>query len=297
MPKTGDKTGQDLKTLLAENGFDAVQHEQIRTELRAGRIGLAQNRLPVNSDIRDVVAGDVMDGIGGVTDAHRAAGRAALQKGEVAIVSLAAGVGSRWTQGAGVVKALHPFAKLSGKHRTFLETHLAKSQRVGRKYGTPLPHIITTSYLTHDAIADALASVQNYDYEGEVILSQGRAIGLRMTPTVRDLRFHWEETLQQILDEQAQKMRASGHHALMDWARSVGEASDYTANLPSQCLHPVGHWYEIPNLLKNGVLANLLQRRPQLQYLMLHNIDTLGADGDAGILGCTSQAAKLFRLK
>jgi hypothetical protein len=50
-------------------------------------------------------------------------------------------------------------------------------------------------------------------------------------------------------------------------------------------LHPVGHWYEIPNLLRNGVLAQLLAERPQLKYLMIHNIDTLGADVDPAILG------------
>ena len=38
--------------------------------------------------------------------------------GEVAVVTLAAGVGSRWTQGAGVVKALQPVRQLGGRHRT-----------------------------------------------------------------------------------------------------------------------------------------------------------------------------------
>jgi hypothetical protein len=52
-----------------------------------------------------------------------------------------------------------------------------------------------------------------------------------------------------------------------------------------QCLHPVGHWYEIPNMLRNGTLRDLLQSRPNLKYLMLHNIDTLGANVDPGILG------------
>jgi hypothetical protein len=52
-----------------------------------------------------------------------------------------------------------------------------------------------------------------------------------------------------------------------------------------QCLHPVGHWYEVPNLLLNGTLARLLADRPQLKYLLLHNIDTLGADADPGLLG------------
>ena len=69
---------------------------------------------------------------------------------------LAGGIGTRWTQGAGVVKALHPFCKLGGRHRTFIETHLAKSRRIARLCGRPVPHIITTSYLTHEPIADFL---------------------------------------------------------------------------------------------------------------------------------------------
>ncbi len=40
-------------------------------------------------------------------------GEAALRDGEVAVVSLAAGVGSRWTTGAGVVKAVNPFVMLA----------------------------------------------------------------------------------------------------------------------------------------------------------------------------------------
>ena len=90
---------------------------------------------------------------------------------------------------------------------------------------------------------------------------------------------------QQLLDEQAQKVLESLHSALIEWARNMGEGNDYTDNLAGQCLHPVGHWYEIPNMLRNGVLQNLLVERPNLNYLMVHNIDTLGADVDAGLLG------------
>ena len=277
--------GQDVLSLLEANGFDRVQHEQIRADLRHGRIGLAQNRLPVNSKIHDVAPGDVLDGVNGITEAARERGLDALKAGRVAVLSLAAGVGSRWTQGAGVVKALHPFAKLGGGHRTFIETHLAKSRRVSRAVGTDIPHLFSTSYLTHAPIEQYLAAEENYGYEGPLILSPGRAIGLRMVPTARDLRFLYEEVPQQILDERQQKMRESVHAALMNWARAAGEASDYTDNVPSQCLHPVGHWYEVGNLLKNGTLAQLLQARPQLQTLLLHNIDTLGADVDAGLLG------------
>ena len=92
----------------------------------------------------------------------------------------------------------------------------------------------------------------------------------------RDLRFAWEEMPQQLLDEQAQKVRESLHAALIDWAQQAGEGADYTDNLPVQCLHPVGHWYEVPNLLRNGTLLRLLAERPRLNYLMVHNIDTAG---------------------
>ena len=38
-------------------------------------------------------------------------------------------------------------------------------------------------------------------------------------------------------------------------AQQAGEGSDYTDNLPLPVPAPVGHWYEVPNLLRNGVLA------------------------------------------
>jgi hypothetical protein len=57
-------------------------------------------------------------------------GRTALANGEVGVITLAAGVGSRWTQGAGVVKALNPFCKMKGQWRSFLDIHFAKTRAV-----------------------------------------------------------------------------------------------------------------------------------------------------------------------
>jgi len=276
---------QSLAALLDRHGFDRVQHQQIQADLRSGRIGLAQNRLPSTSGIADVAPGDIVDATAGLPARYRQSGMQALADGIVAVVTLAGGAGSRWTKGAGVVKALHPFSKLAGRHRNFIEAHLAKSRRTARIAGTHPPHVITTSYLTHDAVADWLAAAGNYGYPGPLPLSPGRNIGLRLVPMVRDLRFAWEEMPQQLLDDQAQKMRKSLHASLIAWAQRAGEAGNYTDNLPEQCLHPVGHWYELPNLFLNGVLARILEERPRLRYLMLHNIDTLGADLAPDLLG------------
>jgi len=282
-PRAADRgDADDLWKLLGELGFDEVQHEQIRADLRHGRIGLAQNRLPAATALGDVADADVVFA-GESGDGFREAGLAALRRGEAAVVTLAAGVGSRWTQGAGVVKALNPFCKLGGSHRSFLDVHLAKTRASARQAGGSIPHVITTSHLTHDQIAAAVAGRKPDGVE--IVLSPGRSVGLRLVPMARDLRFAWEEVSHQVLDEQKQKVRESLHAALINWAEQAGEGSDYTANLPQQCLHPVGHWFEIPNMLRNGVLRRLLAARPGLRWLFLHNIDTVGSDLDPALLG------------
>jgi hypothetical protein len=285
--KSGGPENSSLADLLERNGFDRDLHEEIRADMHAARIGLAQNRLRPDTSIEDAAPDDdiLTDARDGLPPDVAARGEAALRAGEVAVVSLAAGAGSRWTGGAGTCKALHPFAKLGGRHRTFIETHLAKSRRIARAFGTAIPHIFTTSYLTHTPTAHFLERTGNYGYGEDLWLSPGRSVGLRMGPMVRDLRFEWEEMPRQLLAVQQQKVLESLHAALIEWARSTGEGSDYTDNLPLQCLHPVGHFYEIPNLLRNGVLGRILSARPHLRHLMLHNIDTLGADPDPALLG------------
>jgi len=276
-----------LRKLLDENGFDPELHEQVRAELRSGRIGLAQNRLPAQSTIEDVAREDVIDWSdpAAADPECRRIGEELLRGGRVAALALAGGAGSRWTQGAGVVKALHPFCRFQGRYRNFIEVHLAKARRASERFQAEVPYVFSTSYLTHEPVAEMLAAERNYGYPGPLVLSPGRSVGLRMIPMPRDLRFAWEEMPQQLLDVQAQKVRESLHASLVAWAEAAGGGSDYTDNLPLQCLHPTGHWFEVPNFLRNGTLARLLSERPQLSHLMLHNIDTLGADLDPALLG------------
>lgn len=275
----------DLGRLMEEYGFDPKQHEVIRKDMRDGRIGLAQNRLPPNSVIEDVPLEDLFDSTVDRPDFLEKRGRDVLEGGKVAVVTLAGGAGSRWTRGAGVVKALNPFAQFEGKHRNFIELHLAKTRKTEKEFGVSIPHVFTTSYLTHEPINKWVNSPEGKHYADKLHLSPGKYVGLRMIPMLRDLRFAWEEMPQQLLDEQAQKVQQSLRGALQNWAKECGEGSDYKDNLPLQCLHPVGHWFEIPNLLRNGTLAKLLKSHPNLEYLLIHNIDTLGTHVDPVILG------------
>lgn len=276
---------REAERIRRENGFDAVQHEQLRVDYQKGRIDLSRNRLPIDTDIRDVEDGDLIDAAGVVDAAARRRGEEALRRGEVAVVTLAAGVGSRWTTGAGVVKAVNPFAALEGRHRSFLEVHLAKTRRTGREHGTMPVHVVTTSYLTHQAVKRHLERSQNHGHRGAVMLSPGQSIAQRLVPMRRSLQFLWEEMPHELLDENKQKVLDASRRAILGWAAATGEGSDYVDNIPVQRFNPPGHFYEVPNLLRNGVLGRLLEQNPHLRWLMVHNIDTLGANLDPGVVG------------
>lgn len=278
-----------LDELLERNGFDPEQHEAHRAALSAGRIGLDQNRLPPETLIEDARPEDVAReaALGAST---RRTGQEALQRGEIAVVTLAAGAGSRWTQGAGTVKALYPFAKLGGRFRTFVDVHLAKTRQTERLFGRRPPHVLTTGHLSHGPLSHALEREEAAARRAQ--LSPGSSIGLRFVPTRHDLEFSWHQASQQKLEERKQKVRDGARQALLDWVARSGEASDYRDNAPAQCVHPAGHWYEIANLLLNGCLHELLTRQPELRYLFLHNIDTLGAALEPGWLGQHIESAR-----
>jgi UDP-N-acetylglucosamine pyrophosphorylase len=286
-----------LNQLLQELGFDSEQHDQIKRDLKSGRIGLSKNRMSINAIIEDIKNSEIAHQKNLNDHLWVDSGVQSILNGELAIVSLAGGAGSRWTKGAGVVKSMNPYAKFAGKHRNFLETHLAKTRKSEISYSTGLQHVFTTSYLTHPAISSFLMENSKYSRNQNIYLSQGKVIGLRLLPTERDLRFLWEDMPQQILDEQSQKVQQSLHSALINWTRTAGEAEDYRDNLPLQCIHPVGHWYEIPNMFLNGTLKQMIEDNPRLKYLLVHNIDTLGANADPALLGYHIQQQKAMSVE
>jgi UDP-N-acetylglucosamine pyrophosphorylase len=273
---------KETDTIKLENGFDPVQHEQIRTDLIKGRIGLSRNRLPSETIIEDISPSEVVF-LNTLNDNDHS-GSQAISTGNIGVLCLAAGVGSRWTKGAGVIKAINPFIQMKDVHRSFLEIHLAKNKKTSALYVAQIPFIVSTSYLTHRPIEKTLQQTNNYDYNSSVFLSPGKSIGQRLIPMERDLRFLWEELPQGKLDVNKQKVLDASHEALIGWAKNKGEGSDYSDNIALQRLTPLGHWFEIPNLIRNGVLAKIIVTHPNIRHLLLHNIDTLGVNLSPEIL-------------
>jgi hypothetical protein len=166
------------------------------------------------------------------------------------------------------VKALSPVCRVRGRYRSFLDFHRAAARSVAREANARLPHVVTTSYATHSAIARHAESWRD-DPHVEPWLSEGRRFGLRHVPTLRDL----------------ERAGYGGGSEPRDWVANRGETSDFREGEARGCLHPPGHARELPNLLENGVLADLLDAHPALEVLFVHNVDSLGARLDPGLLG------------
>lgn len=267
-------------------GFDFRSHEHMKSLLKKGKIGLSKNRLPLTTNIQNVKDDEILHFENETANAKfYELGMNALERNEVAVVTFAGGMGSRWSQGAAVVKPVNPFIEIDEKFRTFLEIHLAKSRKTGKLFGQTIPHVFTTSYLTHDAIVNYLKRFNYFNYEGRIYLSQAKTIGHRVYPMERDLRFFWQEQLQQKLEEKTQKVQDDLHDALIKWTKSRGEGEEYSENTHILRFNPPGHWYEIPNLIKNGLLSRMIVENPHLKFLFCHNIDTMGAYLEPALLG------------
>lgn len=176
--------------------------------------------------------------------------------------------GTRWSGGAGTVKALHPFVKLRGAFRSFLALHEAKLPP-----GVSL--LVSSSAATHTALSQWVHS------RTAVRVSPGRALGVRLVPMARDLFCAFAAARHDCGDAQRNKARADREAALLHWARTAGEGSAYSHD----ALHPCGHWWELAGAMRNGTLTQLLRAQPTLRTLLLHNCDAVGVSVDATLLG------------
>ncbi|MEN9797207.1 MAG: hypothetical protein RL653_903 [Pseudomonadota bacterium] len=137
---------------MADIGFDPAAFEELVGRLRRG--DLRETVDAPRGDVAPPSAGDIQPLPEAGTARHaeaKAAGEAALRRGEVAAVVVAGGAGTRF---GGGVKGLVP---VLGQH-TFLDYKLADARAAARTWGKPVPLALMTSTLTHDDIAASLTA-------------------------------------------------------------------------------------------------------------------------------------------
>jgi UDP-N-acetylglucosamine/UDP-N-acetylgalactosamine diphosphorylase len=98
--------------------------------------------------------------------ASRSVGETALQQGEVAVLLVAGGQGSRL--GFEQPKGLYPVGPLSGK--TLFQLHAEKVLALRRRHGSAIPFLIMTSPATHTATEAFFHAHRNFGLPGDEVL-------------------------------------------------------------------------------------------------------------------------------
>jgi UTP--glucose-1-phosphate uridylyltransferase len=153
-------------------GFDAAQFQKLVERIREE----SQRKAPADSatELQPLASSDFQAMPPPGTALHAECmrlGEEALRRGEVAVIILVGGAGTRF---GGGVKALVPI--LDG--RTILELRLENVRQMGQRYGVTVPVALMTSPLTHEAIE---AWVSQQGLTRDVLLFRQRVLP-RLTP-------------------------------------------------------------------------------------------------------------------
>jgi UTP--glucose-1-phosphate uridylyltransferase len=153
-------------------GFDAAQFQKLVARIREE----SQRKAPADSgELQPLASSDFQAMPAPGTALHAEClrlGEETLRRGEVSVVILVGGAGTRF---GGGVKALVPL--LDG--RTILELRLENIRQVGQRCGVSVPVAMMTSPLTHE---DIEAWVSQQGLERDVLLFRQRMLP-RLTPS------------------------------------------------------------------------------------------------------------------
>lgn len=200
---------EPLRERLRARGFDPDR--LARWAASVGKDRDARNRLP--GKVEPPAPGDVADAPVEGTEEYarcRAAGQAALARGEVALCVLAGGMATRM---GGVVKAL--VEALPG--RTFLDLRLGESDHLRREAGAPVPLWLMTSEATNGPIREALGA--RLQQEGDRVATFEQHVSVRLTP---EGELFYE-------DDGEPSVYATGHGDLPDALRESGLLARFVA--------------------------------------------------------------------
>jgi len=111
-------------------------------------------------------------------------GRAALEAGEVAVVMVAGGQGSRL--GYNRAKGCYPIGPISGK--SLFGLHAERVLATGLRYGRPVPYYIMTSPATHEETVAFFAEHDHFGLDTEQVTFFGQDVWPAVDPEGRIIR-------------------------------------------------------------------------------------------------------------
>jgi len=291
--------------MLKKYGFNENEFQDLQRDYREHRLSLRSNLITKDNDweVRLPQPSDSTD-LPGPDSQATARGREIIAAGKLGLILMNGGAATRFQKpGENLPKGAFPIMEVDGRMRSFMELKLANARAAEEEYGGVIPVWILNSYFTEEKTKSILKDNDNFGKAEVFTYCQG--IMKRVLPTVDDLKLHYGKAIAKLGRKFAGVSSGSERTAL---AREKSEREEQLIGWINELRGRAGNEieaddekkrYNPPGHLDTTLWLVLDQSRPLLQmielgveYLMISNIDNLGALVDPALPGLLSLREK-----
>ncbi len=287
--------------LLERYGFNETEFKSLQAAYRRGKLSLCSNLIDYHNSWRvspplpsDSVAFPSPE------SPESARGREIISAGRLGLIFMNGGAATRFQKpGENLPKGAFPIMELQGRERSFMELKIANARAAGEEFGGAVPVWILNSYFTEDRTREILAENGNYGKEDLFTYCQG--IMKRVIPSEADLRLHYGKAIGKLEKKigelppgeervEAEKEKKQLESDLAGWIGELaGRAGDELGEEAGRNrFNPPGHLDTTLWLILDPSRPLLKMLDLGVEYLMISNIDNLGALVDPALPGLLS---------
>lgn len=291
--------------MLQKYGFNEKEFQGLQNDYREHRLSLRSNLITKDNDweVRLPQPSDTT-GLPGPDSEAAARGREIIAAGKLGLILMNGGAATRFQKsGENLPKGAFPIMEVDGRMRSFMELKLANARAAEEEYGGVIPVWILNSYFTEDKTRAILKENDNFGKADVFTYCQG--IMKRVLPTVDDLKLHYGKAIAKLgrkfgglsSDPERSTLKkeiSERREELIGWINDLrGRAgNEIETEDGKKRYNPPGH-------LDTTLWLVLDQSRPLLkmielgvEYIMISNIDNLGALVDPALPGLLSLREK-----
>ena len=291
--------------LLKQYGFDAAEFKDLQQRYRSGRISLKTNLISYHNSrqVRLPLPGDTGELPGEESEEYRA-GRKILLEGKFGLILMNGGAATRFQKpGENLPKGAFEIMESAGRQRSFMELKLAHARWAEEEFGGKIPVWIMNSYFTADQTNTILR--ENNFFAKEDVFTYSQGIMKRIIPSEEDLQLHYGKAINKLSAKiavlspgedraAAAREKKSLEDNLASWIdRYRGRAGEViTAQREEDTYNPPGHLDTTLWLILDSSRPLLKMLELGVEYLLVSNIDNLGATIHPGLPGLLQKRAE-----
>ncbi len=288
--------------LLEKYGFNQAEFQSLQAAYRSGELSLRSNLINHHNSwrVRPPLPSDSVD-FPSPESPETARGREIIAAGQLGLILMNGGAATRFQKpGENLPKGAFPIMELEGRERSFMELKIANSRAAQKEYGGAIPAWILNSYFTEDRTREILEENDSYGKEHLYTYCQG--IMKRVIPSEADLLLHYGKAIGKLEKkigrtapgpelDQAREEKALLESSLASWIKELaGRSGDELGEEAGKDRYnPPGHLDTTLWLILDRSRPLLKMLELGVEYLMISNIDNLGALVDPALPGLLSR--------